>query len=189
MKYFNYYKNIIVYIFLFQVIILALPQARLFTMDELVNESNFIVSGKVISISCFEGTNGRIYSDIKFQVSKVYKGHIQTKQELIFTFMGGTIGNRTTTVPEYPQFKENSESILFMNNKSDDKESRNSFFITGLTQGKFDIISNGDKIVRDKFMSIQININDGKENKFIDNKRSVSLSEFVRHLEFLIYKY
>ena len=76
-----------------------------------------------------------------------------------------------------------------MNNKSDDKESRNSFFITGLTQGKFDIISNGDKIVRDKFMSIQININDGKENKILDNKRSVSLSEFVRHLEFLIYKY
>lgn len=189
MKHNNIFLSIILCFFLLNAKDYLFSQDKLYTIDDLVSSSNFIVLGKVTSISNYEGGNGRIYSDIKFQVSKVYKGKIQTDQELNFTFMGGELGKRRTTVLEYPHFTKNNESILFLNQINDNKKAQNAFLITGLIQGKFDILSedgNDKKICRDKFMSLQMNIHTGNEIKTLDNNRTVLLSEFVKQLELLI---
>ncbi|MBU1095666.1 MAG: hypothetical protein KKB34_04220 [Bacteroidetes bacterium] len=164
-------------------------QIKLYSFAELVNSSEFVVKGKVKNINCYEEKNGYISSEIKFQISEVLKGENILNKELKFTFLGGTIGNRTTTVLELPHFNKNSESILFLNRISDNPNDYSLYRITGLIQGKFDIKTddyNGKIVVRDTYMSSNISIGRGNNSQEINHKNPIALSTFLESLQMLL---
>lgn len=179
-------KSLLILLFFYQLDVLA--QDKEYTLNELVSSSKCIVLGKVTKINSWVGGNGRIYSDIKFHVSTVYKGKIKQKQELNFSLLGGSIGSRRTTVFELPHFTENVESILFLRSIDDNYDVTNALVTIGGAQGKFDIMEKDNirSICRDKFMSATISIQNGNEYKKVNNKQAVLLSEFVSQLESLI---
>lgn len=160
-----------------------------FSMAELVNSSKFIIYGRVISINSYQGENGWILSDIRIQVQKNLKGKMKTNMEIVFTIIGGTLGNRTTMTLVYPRFKANQEMILFLNQIRDESNIPNSFFITGMGQGKFDIIKDLNdnlNIIRDESIASQLVIKVGAGNKILSNKLNVPLTDFVSQVQSLI---
>jgi hypothetical protein len=112
MKFTNILKGLTLLLFFYQPNIFS--QNNVYTIAELVSNSKCIVLGKVTKVTPWVGADGRIHSDVKFQISKVYKGNLKQKRELNFSLLGGTLGGRRTTVLEYPHFTENVESILFL---------------------------------------------------------------------------
>ncbi len=171
---------------LFISVISAVQDEKYYSFVELVNNSDLIVRGKVLSINSYEKEKGRIYSDIKFRVTKTYKGQFVENRDVSFTFLGGTIGDITTTVLEYPHFIKDQESILFLKVDSSVGSNQNRYRITGASQGKFNIY-NSDKnkpvVVRDRFAANDIKINKGTSELYLSNVNSIPLTDFVSYLE------
>jgi len=172
-------------IFLFGIISIIPSEAseheKLFTLEELTTNSSLIVKGKIISINCYEKEGGRFYSDISILVTEVIKGETEKERVLNLTYYGGTINGLTTFVLNFPVFCLNEESILFLNKI----ESKNSFKIkykiTGLNQGKFNLLNESTKVCvsRDHSMARGLLVKrEDKEFKFRNNS-SLSLSEFI----------
>ncbi|KAF0139782.1 MAG: hypothetical protein FD122_2957 [Stygiobacter sp.] len=162
----------------------AVAQNNEFTIEKLVGSSNAIIQGKVTKIDSWTGVNGRIYSDVKFKVSSVFKGKVKQNQELNFRLLGGTLGKRRTTVFELPHFEENVTSFLFLRSIGDNYDITNALVTVEGAQGKFDVVENG-KVIRDKFMFEPILIRNGNGYKKMNNKNSVLLSEFLNQIELL----
>jgi hypothetical protein len=161
---------------------------KLYEINELVSMSKFIVHGKVIAIRSYKNSNGIILSDVKIKILKSYKGDLKNNQELFFTFIGGTIGSRTTFVQEEPHFEKKQESILFLNQIMDNQKTPNAFLITGMTQGKYDIQygKNHTQILRDRYLSSEIMIDTSSKNNILSNKHAILLSEFLEKIESII---
>lgn len=177
-------KKIVLIILLFS-LSTAYSQNQPLSMNDLVNYSQFIVKAKLTKMVSYIGANNRIYSDIKYIVSKVYKGKIKTGEEVNFTFMGGSIGNRKTMVLESPVFETDIESILFLNYI----QNTDSYYIYNLADGKYDIKNNSDNreiILRDLHSSHPLIINTTSGNKIIDNRNSIYLDDFQYNLKNLI---
>jgi len=77
--------------FLFLITVLARADEKYYNLVELINNSNVVIKGKVVEINSYERVKGRIYSDIKFYVTKILKGKLVENQEIILTYYGGTI--------------------------------------------------------------------------------------------------
>lgn len=179
-------KCLLVLLFIYQTDVLT--QDKEYSLNELAGSSNAIVLGKVTKINSWVGGNGRIYSDVKFHVSKVYKGKMKQNQELNFSLLGGSMGNRRTTVFEFPHFTADVESILFLRSINDNYDVTNALVTIGGAQGKFDIIEKNNirNVSRDELMSATLIVKNGSEYKKINNKETVLQSEFVSQLESLI---
>lgn len=163
-------------------------QPYIYTLDELVNYSNYIVLGTTVSITPYFGPGNRIYSNITFRITEVHKGNLQRNGELKFNLLGGTIGSRTTGVLESPHFSEGKESVLFLKKAKSVQGSQNSFYVVGLAQGKFDVINVDNKrsIVRDKLMPEPLAVRLKNGPQFVDNKNNIDYTEFVNKLSELI---
>lgn len=159
-------------------------QPKHFSMDELIKTSQFIVKVKITNINSYFGANNNIFSDINFIVLSVFKGNIKIGEQFKITYMGGKVGNRSTLVLELPVFNDKNESFLFLN-----KTPNGNYYITGLTQGKFD--TNKDekgkyRVFRDQHASSPITIYTSLGNQIIDNYSSILQSDFQKQLENII---
>lgn len=157
----------------------------LFTLQELASISNLIVRGEVVKIDCFYGENGQIYSNIKFEAKEILSGDYNENQIIEFTLFGGTLDGITTFTLEAPQFQLNSESILFLHEVKNTNSIKIQYQITGLCQGKFDLVKRDNKqyVMRDKSQESNLKITDtGDDLKFTDDS-IISLSDFKKAID------
>ncbi|MBK8945370.1 MAG: hypothetical protein IPM32_08885 [Ignavibacteriae bacterium] len=163
-------------------------QEKIYKLDELVKQSDLIVNAKVISITPWFGADDRIYSDISLKITKVYKGKQEGFKNLKFSFLGGRIGTRGTTVLEYPHYENDVESMLFLKNFNADNSAKNAFMPVGLTQGKLDFRYENNKIylTRDKNCNFDLDIKINNKTKSFNNDEKVFIDEFETYLELLI---
>ena len=181
-------KNGSVIFFLFYVtIIQAFTGEKYYNIIELINKSDVIARGKVVSINSYEKERGRIYSDILFSVTEIYKGNV-VNIEIHLTTLGGTLGGITTFSPDLPCFVKDQESILFLKQNSTNK---NKYFILGLPQGKFNLYSSSNNklmIVRDRFMNQELQISSVNKEICISSEKPMSFDEFVIYIKAYIKK-
>lgn len=169
--------------------ILFASSMKNYNFVELVNKSDLIVYGKIISIKSYKKEKGRIYSDIIFRVIRIYKGQYNDTDDISFTYLGGTLDGITTTVLEYPQFIQNQESILFLIKNSQKSNKQNKYTIIGLSQGKFNIYhddKNNYYVIRDRFADYTLEIIKNGNRVYINNRNKIPLNDFISYLNYCI---
>jgi hypothetical protein len=117
-------------------------------IETLVEQSQLILQGTVLSKTTLRDETGQIYTKIEIDVSDVWKGTIASNR---FTIVqgGGTLGDRRVMVTGQAEFKIGEEIVAFLViNKQGEG------VILGLSQGKFQVWrdqSTGEKLTRNMF--------------------------------------
>jgi hypothetical protein len=103
------------------------------TIEQMAEEAQVILHGKVLNKSTQRNEAGRIYTRIELQVTEVWKGRIEGER---FTIVqaGGTLGDRRVAVSGQAEFTVGEEIIAFtvLNRHGHG-------VILGLAQGKFEV--------------------------------------------------
>lgn len=84
------------------------------TTEDLVAESTYIVSGKVVSAEGRQGRDGRIYTDVVFEVEDVAKGDLNRGSTITFSVIGGRLGTLVLAATGIPSFFEGEHAVLHL---------------------------------------------------------------------------
>lgn len=84
------------------------------TTEQLVEQSTYIVSGKVVSAEGTLGSDGRIYTNVVFEVSDVAKGDLNRGSVITFTIIGGQYGSLALSATGIPGFKTDEHAVLHL---------------------------------------------------------------------------
>jgi hypothetical protein len=101
------------------ILVPAAPSAttvRPLTFDELVAEAQAIIRCQVVDVRSEwrrRGEEAYIVTLVTVSVERTLKG--RPSPQLLLEFLGGTIGDRTLTIAEMPQFKVDDRNILLLN--------------------------------------------------------------------------
>lgn len=126
-------------------------RAELVSMDknQLVNESDAIVEGMVVSQEVQKDFRGFPETDTTIKVTRVYKGN--PGKEIEVRVDGGETKDRIYFSDEdmLPKFKKNESVVLFITANKGQRPDQNDFgyYVVGQFQGKFEI-KNGKIINR-----------------------------------------
>ncbi|MBI2822462.1 MAG: hypothetical protein HYX74_09580 [Acidobacteria bacterium] len=114
---------------------------RRLDFDQLNEESELIVHGRVVSSSSYVlPARGWILTDTRIQVVDALKGN--AARFVTVTELGGVVGDTGMLVPGTASFRVGEEAVVFLKNV----EGR--WRTSGLIQGKFPIVeAQGEKIV------------------------------------------
>jgi hypothetical protein len=113
------------------------------TIEQLVQHSELIVYGTVLSTSCQQDTAGRIYTRVELNVAEVWKG-AAIKQPVAIVYGGGTFGEKRVTVSDQVDFQPGEEVVAFLVINQ-----RGEAVSLGMSQGKFHIWT--DRITKQKY--------------------------------------
>ncbi|HDP33897.1 MAG TPA: hypothetical protein ENN29_02170 [Candidatus Hydrogenedentes bacterium] len=84
------------------------------TTEKLVAGSTYIVSGRVLSAEGFQAQDGRIYTDVVFEVTDVAKGDVNRGSTLAFVVIGGRYGTLALAATGIPGFVEGEGAVLYL---------------------------------------------------------------------------
>ena len=84
------------------------------TTEELVAQSTHVVSGKVLSAEGFVAQNGRIYTEVVFEITDVAQGDLNRGQRLSFAVIGGTHGSIALAATGIPRFEAGEHAVLHL---------------------------------------------------------------------------
>jgi hypothetical protein len=100
------------------------------TLDDLVQEADQIVVGKVLSVqSDWDSDHRTILTTIRIQVNEGWKGILPNDGQITLVQQGGTIGDTEMAVQGMPQFLTNEQAVLFLRGSPRQ-------FVLGMSQGK-----------------------------------------------------
>lgn len=105
---------IILTIFIFGVISNAHARIAFLNTDELVNSSDAVVNGEVLSMSSYMTKDMKIYTDIEMKVTDTVKGSINENSSVIFTIPGGRVDGFAMICSEMPEFKVGDKAIVYL---------------------------------------------------------------------------
>ncbi|MBD3234889.1 MAG: hypothetical protein GF315_14290 [candidate division Zixibacteria bacterium] len=83
----------------------------------MVNHSEVIVAGEVVSITSDYEADGLIWSYATIQVDQVVMG--LASDQVTFKYQGGTVGDMTLRVSTSPTFEEGEEVLVFLKSAED----------------------------------------------------------------------
>lgn len=101
------------------------------SIDQLVEESHWVVQGRVVEKSCHWDGQGRIFTQIKLDRVDVWKGE-STGETFTFIQAGGTLGDIQMVATGEPIYQLREEVVVFL-----DKNQRGEGVSVGMAQGKF----------------------------------------------------
>lgn len=101
------------------------------SIDQLVEESHWVVQGRVVEKSCHWDGQGRIFTQIKLDRVDVWKGE-STGETFTFIQAGGTLGDIQMVATGEPTYQLREEVVVFL-----DKNQRGEGVSVGMAQGKF----------------------------------------------------
>jgi hypothetical protein len=108
------------------------------TMHDLIQGSDRILQGRVLSMSCHAGTNQYgdqlIYTDISIRADQALKGE---RTNMLLTIEGGTANGITLKVSDVPTFKVGEEVVVFA------KKQTAGYFLSFGSQAKYTIKNDG----------------------------------------------
>lgn len=82
-------------------------------LDYKMENSSFIVEGKVVAQKSFTDDNDDIFTENIIEISKVHKGEFSEQQLSVITF-GGTVGERTTVWSHLLDLNRNEYGTFFL---------------------------------------------------------------------------
>ena len=103
------------------------------SIEQLVQQSELILYGTVLSSSCQQDDAGRIYTRVELKVAEVWKG-AAIKQPFIIVYGGGILGEKRVIVSEQVDFQPGEEVVAFLVINQ-----RGEAVSLGMAQGKFHI--------------------------------------------------
>lgn len=116
-----------------------------FDLKEMTQRAEVIVHGRVTSTASRVDAKGSIVTDIKLEVTELFKskdGQDKTQVKVFeFTVYGGIVGSRGSAISGAPSFTQGEEVLLFLS-KSNDAGLR---VCIGLAQGKYTIRLEGGR--------------------------------------------
>lgn len=108
-------------------------------LETLAAENATIVQGKVLDIhSYWNADRTFIFTDVRFQPTRVLKGD-RSQREVVFTLMGGTVGDITTLIVANPDLVPGREYVLFLN-REELPTATERVTVRDLAQGAFDVV-------------------------------------------------
>jgi len=118
------------------------------TLKELCDISEDIVVVNTLDVnSTFNQSSGRITMNISFRIKeKIKTNNFKHKQEFNLVYPGGEYGNIIQIIPGAPTFIDNENTILFLKKRNAGKKTF--YYIVGTSEGKFDIDSKKNYIIR-----------------------------------------
>jgi hypothetical protein len=114
---------------------------RYLEVEDLTRLSSDIFQGRVLSTSTY-WNEGKIYTEVRFQVKAAFKGGVAANQTVIITQIGGEKDGVMLDFAGRPEFIEGEETVLFTT-----RGRRSDFVVMGLKQGKMRV--DGNEVVRD----------------------------------------
>lgn len=103
---------------------------RAMTLDDLVQEADQIVVGKVLAIhSEWDSGQRTIFTSIQIQVNEGWKGNLPNDGKMTLIQQGGVVGETEMAVQGMPKFSINEHAVLFLRGALRP-------FILGMNQGK-----------------------------------------------------
>lgn len=105
-------------------------------VSELSKEADVVVRGKVSSVQS-RWANNRIVTDITIDVAETYKG--APGKTVTIVQPGGVVGDIGMAVHGMPEFKKDSEVVVFLEKRGDKV-----FSVVGLAQGLFNVEKSSD---------------------------------------------
>lgn len=116
-----------------------------FDLKEMTQRAEVIVHGRVTSTECRVDDRGAIVTDVKLEVTELFKtkdGEDKAQvKTFTFTVYGGIVGNRGSAISGAPVFTPGEELLLFLS-KQNDAGLRTAI---GLAQGKYTIRLEGGR--------------------------------------------
>ena len=108
-------------------------------LETLAAENATIVQGKVLEIhSYWNADRSFIFTDVRFQPTRVLKGD-RSQREVVFTLMGGTVGETTMLIVASPDLLPGREYVLFLN-REELPAAAERVTVRDLAQGAFDVV-------------------------------------------------
>lgn len=129
---------------------LIFPQEKPLSLEELCTVSSDVIMGEPVLLNSYKSADGKhVYTDIDIKVKRKFKGNLKNNNIIRISTYGGTIGDITTHVVGFPKFFKNMNSIYFFKETLHENlvSPQRQFLISGLTQGKLDIVDQGGQKV------------------------------------------
>lgn len=114
---------------------------RYLEIEDLTRLSSDIFQGRVLGTSTY-WNEGKIYTEVRFQVKGTFKGGVAADQTVTITQLGGEKDGVMLDFAGRPEFREGEESVLFTT-----RGKRSDFVVMGMKQGKMQV--DGNEVVRD----------------------------------------
>ncbi len=98
---------ILVYSFLVSTFYCHASSVRQVTIDEMLQQCQFVFEGKVLSLEAEENSQKRIHTYVTFKIQNIIKGEYSS-DTITLSFLGGTVGDVTMSVSDmkFPQVGE-----------------------------------------------------------------------------------
>lgn len=108
-------------------------------LDRLVAENATVVVGTVLEVHSYWNADGSfILSDVRLAADEVLKGDARAR-DLVFTVMGGTVGDLSTLIVAGPEIEVGNRYVLFLN-AEDLPGVAGASTVRDLAQGIFDVV-------------------------------------------------
>ena len=108
-------------------------------LDRLTADNGTIVQGTVVELhSYWNDDHSMILTDVRVRPSQAFKG-LRASRDVVFTLMGGTVGDVTTLIVGNPELVPGSEYMLFLN-REDLPGAPARLTVRDLVQGVFDVV-------------------------------------------------
>jgi len=113
------------------------------TMDEMLQQSQFIFEGRVIAVESRENDRKRIHTYVTFEILDVIKGEYQSNI-ITLRFLGGTVGDVTLSVSDMQLPRQGEQGIYFV----ESLERTQVHPLYGWSQGHFTVVRDASGIAR-----------------------------------------
>ena len=170
-------------IFCFLLAGLSLSQAAIqlpLSIETLTTKSHAIMHGKVSSITCKRDSTGRIFTEVRLNLTKVLKGR-PSGEEFELVHGGGILGGKRAHSVADPKFKVGEEVVVFVVFNS-----RGEAIPVGMNQGRFEVFrpnQSGEAMVRNPFHGLT-NRKDSRAafKRALGQAKPLTLSELKRRI-------
>jgi hypothetical protein len=126
-------------------------------IEELSSRSDLILRGKVASMTVLRDADGGIYTQVRLEVTEVWKGSLATNY-FVIAQAGGVLGDEATKISGQIEYQLDEEVVAFLRlNK------RGEGVTLGLGQGKFNLIKDsttGEVLARNHFHGGNTSLNE-----------------------------
>jgi hypothetical protein len=151
---------------------------RAVSMDELVQQSQFVFEGTVTGIEARENDRKRIHTYVTFKISEIVKGQY-TDNVITLRFLGGTVGDNSMSVSDQRIPQVGEQGIYFV--ESLDRFQVNPLY--GWSQGHFILerdLSGTQRVMTNRGLPVRGVIDNKQSNKIAaDDENTQPLSNGV----------
>jgi hypothetical protein len=144
--------SMLAYMFLITISYGHAASVRQVTMDEMLQQCQFVFEGTVLALGAKENSQKRIHTYVTFEIHEIIKGEYPN-DTIVLSFLGGTVGEVTMAVSDMRFPKMGERGIYFV--ESLERSQVHPFY--GWSQGHFLVETDDtgiDRIMTNRKMSV-----------------------------------